>query len=517
VGLLLLASGFVLWECLDGRTARLFANTWRLALAAAAISLPVGTGLALLLVRTRVPGRRLAMGMLGLMLFVPLFLQAAAWDAGFGQQGWVYWGGAPHTDLAPLLAGWWGAVWVHAMAAVPWVFLIVAAGLWFVPRELEEQALLDGTPLQVFWHITLPRVLASVLVAAVWVVVTISGEITVTDIFQVRTFAEELFLGFAMVGGAGENGLDTLRSYVVPPVLVSVWLVVVAAWVTRHLVPADDRPGLHAPRQIGLGAWRCPAAICLFGLLVVIAGVPLGSLVAKAGLIVEQIGDHRQRYWSWSHFIATVGTSPWRYREELAWTLVISQLAATGTVLIAIPLAWCARRRVLLVLLPTAVVLALPGPLIGIGLIAALNQPDWPWFPFLYDRTVLAPCLAMAIRSLPLALLVLWPALRTIASETLDSAATDGAGRLRLLHQIALPQRWGAVVGAWLVAVAVAMGDLAASILVVPPGVTTLSIRVFNLVHYGVEDRLAGICLSTLVLFAALGGGAIVLLRRGEG
>ena len=51
---------------------------------------------------------------------------------------------------------------------------------------------------------------------------------------------------------------------------------------------------------------------------------------------------------------------------------------------------------------------------------------------------------------------------------------------------------------------AVAWGDLAASVLVVPPGVTTLSIRIFGLLHYGVEDQVAGICLALVAVFAAV-------------
>ncbi len=91
--------------------------------------------------------------MLLAMLFVPLYLQAAAWEAGFGLQGW-------YTALAGgnvLLEGWRGAIAIHTLAAIPWVVLIVGVGLLLVEPELEEAALLDGTPGQVFRRVTLPR------------------------------------------------------------------------------------------------------------------------------------------------------------------------------------------------------------------------------------------------------------------------------------------------------------------------------------------------------------------------
>jgi iron(III) transport system permease protein len=75
--------------------------------------------------------------------------------------------------------------------------------------------------------------------------------------------------------------------------------------------------------------------------------------------------------------------------------------------------------------------------------------------------------------------------------------------------------RWPAVALAFLLSLAVGLGDLAASILVVPPGVTTLSIHIFGLLHYGVEDQVAGICLALVGLLAVLAAAAWGIMKRG--
>jgi ABC-type Fe3+ transport system permease subunit len=62
-------------------TRRVLANSALLALGSAAIALPIGTLLAALLMRLALPGRRLAMACLGLLLFLPLFVQVSGWDA----------------------------------------------------------------------------------------------------------------------------------------------------------------------------------------------------------------------------------------------------------------------------------------------------------------------------------------------------------------------------------------------------------------------------------------------------
>ena len=87
------------------------------------------------------------------------------------------------------------------------------------------------------------------------------------------------------------------------------------------------------------------------------------------------------------------------------------------------------------------------------------------------------------IRTLPIVTLILWPALASVPQVMLDTAAMDGTGWWGRLLRIAVPQRWPAIAAAWLIAFAVAIGELAATILVMPPqrGATALSIQVFQL------------------------------------
>ena len=89
------------------------------------------------------------------------------------------------------------------MAAIPWVVLFAGLGLRTVEPALEEQALLDGTPWQVFRRVTLPACWPALGLAAVWVAMFTAGEMTVTSIFSVRTYAEEVFNQIATHDEAG--------------------------------------------------------------------------------------------------------------------------------------------------------------------------------------------------------------------------------------------------------------------------------------------------------------------------
>jgi len=134
-----------------------------------------------------------------------------------------------------------------------------------------------------------------------------------------------------------------------------------------------------------------------------------------------------------------------------------------------------------------------------------LNRPGAPLLIFLYDQSILAPLAAQTIRALPPAVLVMWFAFQSIPRSVIDAALVDGAGSWGVLWRVALPWKRSATIAAWLLAAVVAIGDLSASILTVPPGVPLLPVRIFTLLHYGVEDQVAGICLALSAGFAASG------------
>ena len=499
----------------DERTRSLAANTLFLAGTTCATSLPLGAVLGWLLTRTDMPGRNTALVLLGATLFVPLHLQAAAWQAGFGLQGWytLMSGSLPHLE------GWTAVVWIHGLAALPWAALIVGAGFRLVEPELEEQALLDGSSCQVFFRVTLPAALPALGVAALWVTILTAGEIAVTDLFSVRTYAEEVYTLIA-VGPPMEQGkplYDTPLA-MLPGVLLSGWLVIAGLVVLARLAPRR-RPLLTLGGRyvFRLGIWRVPLAILVGLVLLVALGVPLASLCYKAGVLVTQSDVGRVRSWSIWKCLEIVSSSPYRYRWEFGWSLAMGTLAATGAVAVAIPMAWLARSggfRTLSVLLITAVCLATPGPVVGLVVIWLLNRPECPPLVYLYDQSILAPWLALSVRGFAPATLILWHTLASVPSELLDAGAVDGAGPIARLWRIAVPGRLSGVFLAWVVVFILAVGDLAASILVVPPGVSTLSIRIFLLLHYGVEDRVAGICLTQVATLAALALAALWIARR---
>lgn len=532
-----------LWH-LDPRVGRLWLNSARLASLTCLIALPLGTLLAAAIFKSDVPGRRIAALILVGMLFVPLYLVTGAWDAGFGIQGWHTLSTNPHLAHEPWLAGWRAAIWVHALAAVPWVVLIVGASLRAVEAEIEEDAATCAAPQKVMWHVSIRRAAPAIVLAGVWVAIMTTTEISVTDFFQVRTFAEEVYtqsaLGtFDMSGEQGARSKEqgqTTDPVILPALSAAgLWsglllstILALAAIIAASRLFTDLSDAPHRPPWIWrLKNWRWPAAILLWISLFLAAGVPLVNLFYKAGIQVNIVETGRTRTWSAMKVVERLAKAPHDFQGELWLSAKIGAAAATAALAIALPLAWSMRmspsgspilRWPWLRLVGLSLCLTIPGPLLGVATIRFLNRPpDSPFaaLAWLYDSNF-APWLVQTLRALPLATLIMWPALASIPQVMLDTAATDGTGWWGRLRRIALPQRWPAAAAAWLIGFAVAIGELAATILVMPPqrGATALSIQIFQLLHYGVDDRVAAICLVTAFAVAAITGIAAALLKR---
>ncbi len=474
----------------------------------------MGTAVAWMLLRSDLPGRKTGVSIIMVLLFLPLYLQASAWQAGFGQEGWYSTLGhhVPVVGGEPWLTGWNAAVWVQTLAAVPWVVLFTGLGLCTVEAALEEQALLDGTPWQVFYRVTLPACWPALGLAAIWVAMSTAGDMTATSIFSVRTYAEEVFNQISLHDEA--SGAMTA---LLPGILATLALLGLGMFCCVRLARPERPLNIGPSRIFALGGWRWPLAVGALAVMLLLAGVPLGNLVYKAGVLVSQTDEGRVRTWSAAKCLRTILLAPWQCRRECLWSLLIGSLAATAAVVAAIPLAWLARKSRWLGVAAIAVALTclvVPGPFLALAIIGLLNRPSLPWLFWMYDHSILAPWMALTVRAMGPVVLVLWHAVRTIPQPMLDSAATEGCGSLGQLVRIVLPQRLPALGVAWLIGLVLALGDLTASVLVVPPGVEMLSIHVFNLVHYGVEDQVAGICLALTGTLGALAAAVTWLAKR---
>jgi len=384
---------------------------------------------------------------------------------------------------------------VHGLAALPWVIVIVSAGLRNTDRALEEEALVNGGPMTAIRLVLLPRAGLAALAACALVAVQVSTEIPITDAMMVRTFAEEAYT--QIVGmPAGVNSAVLLS---IPVLFISSCVAMLAVRRMSGKLPANPEAAT-TPREFRVSRrLKSIAVIAVYLLFTVSAALPFAALAWKCGGIEQLTRVVRVNGFVILQSLATAG--------------------ATGllTAWLATALAWSARtspvRRTTLQLF--AVLLALtPGPILGQGLkdlilmlvgwensmLPELEFP--PLKTLLYDQPSPVPSiLAGILRWLPIGLLVVAPVMRTLSRDLLEKASIDGVSAWKYVGRPGLARATHFAV----IAVAgLALGEVSASKLVAPPGWRMFILDLFDQMHYGAEPRVAALCLVQITMSALL-------------
>ena len=484
------------WTSGDGdRLFHLTLHTVMLTAATIALALPAGVGLAVLLFRTSFFGRRTLLFLVALALFVPLPVTVSSWQALLGADGLGFW----RVTARPWATGLGPAIWIHAIAAVPWVAFIVGLGLTWVEPELEEEAAQSVGSWRVLALVTLPRARSSVWAAALFVLLQTASETNVTDIMLVPTLADEVRTQF----GPGNRPALVRALVLALPSLLLTWVAVLA--VLSHLekrMPPMAPPN-RGRRSLDVGPPWLRGVGGVLVLLLLLA--PLCSLAWMLGLS----GHPRQ----WTSDVA------WNYIQaetivkgkELSAALATALVTGLAIAILALTGCWLARERAWFRWLLFSVLTwawVLPGPAVGIGLRDVIMQlPEGPWKVLLYYGSSPAPIMwAQTIRVLPIAVIFFWPVVRMIPRTAFEEARLAGANALGEFLHIVLPMTWRATLVTALAAAALCLGEVAASSRVETAGRwSSFATLLLDRMHYRVDNSLAALSLLLLASLGALG------------
>jgi iron(III) transport system permease protein len=462
---------------LDARQQGLLWNTTLLggatALAATAIGAPLGVALA------RIPLRgkalvRLALAAPGLL---PPYVVALAWTYFAGTRGLVA------SRIGDVLGEWTysvpAAVLVLSLCFYPLSMLATEVAMRRIDGRLEEAALLIARPQLVLRGITLPLIAPSVLAAALVIFVLAASEFGVPGLLRVRVYTTEVFTAFAAL-------YDFSRAILVAVPLLILCLVLAAlavAIVGERLV--STRRGL-ATRPALLDDWRRVAEAAAVVVIVVALGIPVTVLGREA------MGADSLR-------AILAGSGP-----AITNSLGLAALGATAVVTVAVWLGYARarapRRAGQLADVLFVVVFAVPSTIVGVGLIGLWNRPGIVEGAYGTDLMFILGYLA---RFLPVAVLAVAATTRYVPVSHEEAAAVSGAGWLRTMIRIVLPQVRLGLLTAWVITFVLAFGELGVSILVAPPGESTLPIRIYTIIANTPSSHVAALALlQTAVILA---------------
>ena len=477
---------------LDARQRTLFYNTTLLAVGVAALSTAIGAPLGITL--ARVPMKRKAAIRVGLAapMLLPPYVVALAWIYLATTSGFL-------TLLVDrdVMTSWTyslpAAILVLSLVFYPLSMLASEVGLRRIDGRLEEAALVVASPRRVLRRITLPLAAPSIAAAALVIFVLAASEFGVPSLLRVRVYTTEVFTAFAAL-------YDFSRAIVLAvPLLVLCAAVgaIAARLLGDRIVSATRLTGSHPPL---FDRWRRAAQLAVAVVFVVTVALPVVVLVREA-LNVRSV----------SASLAGAG-------EAIANSLILSTFGATVAVAVAAGLGYARGRaweRFANHLDTLFVVLfAVPSTIVGVGLIGLWNRSGVVGTVYGTDAMFV---LAYLARFVPVAALILSTAVRYVPISHEEAAAAAGAGWLRTMYRIVRPQLRLALAAAWIVVFVLSFGELGASVLIAPPGESTLPIRIYTIIANAPPAQVAALALlQAVVVFTPLMVLVAVTSRQGR-
>lgn len=503
-------SAWKVWAEWD-RMAETLSHTLVIAAGSSLLAIVIGGITAIVLARTTIKGRLLWAGLLSAGLFIPLPMLLSGWYL-LAQNG-----GAPMPALWPMEWRITGTIIVHAFIGIPWAVLILSLGQLWIEPELEEEMSLHAPFTAVFRRIILTGCWPFLGMTVLLVSWPTWHEITVTDFFKVRTLAEEVYL---QLNDGSMDEAPRAVAAILPWCLFFMLLTRCCMKCWQKQCPARW-PSNMKQRRYKLGRLEPFVQLWLLLVLALLVIIPVAGLIARAGM---DYSSSNGPTWSFHDVVNRVGKVITNQSEILLQSLSLAAMTGLTTAASALLLAWLARgskRCESLTWSCAALLWALPGPILGLGLLSFIQLLiHWPggtiWSSWLYSEPSPLPDIWVGcLRFLPLAWLVFWPIVRQLPVQWDEAAWIDGASPWQRLQILYLPRLWRPALIIALGIGLLSLGEISASKLVTTPGYLPLAHHLFQQMHAGADAEVAALSL-TLVLPTLLctGGLGLVLLTR---
>jgi len=466
------------------------------ALVSALIGFPLGVARGLL----NLPLPRLWDLLFLIPFLTPPYIAALSWMLVLQTNGYLQ--QLTGFNLNDVLFSQTGIVLVMALNIFPVVYFAVSRSLLASGQRLALVARVHGaSPGRAFWHITLPMLSPSLAAGMLLAFTLAIEEYGVPAALGTR--AGVLMLTTDIEKKLAEWPIDLSGASMLSVVLVT--LALSAWWLQKKLTGNQDVTSITGKPTENMGAdagsFTLPI-VALLGSTGFVAVILPGASMALSGVLGTLSGGVSLANLTDSHY-AALFSQQGDALSALGTSLSLALGAACITGLLGLLAAWLVVVQKIkghglvdaLSLMPAA----LPGVVVGVGLILLWNQPFWPVSPYnSWAILLLSYC----------CLLLPWPvryvgsALRQLGGNLEPAARVHGASALQALRFIVLPLVSPAMLAAMLMVFAIASRELVTSLLLAPAGTQTVSVFIWRQFEQGSVGQ--GMAMATLTLLTGL-------------
>lgn len=483
--------------------------TWRsleTSLLSALLALVVGAMMALGLVLTNIPGRR----MLALLFVLSMMIAPQVAALGFltmaGPSSPILntIGLAPAPGTPNIMMSREGIIFVLGLHHSPLVYITLRAGLRDIPRDVLEAARMAGArPVKLVIGVLLPLLKPFLIAGGSLAFVAAIGNFGIPALLGMPVNYLTLpTLIYRRLSSFGPSIIsDAAALSVVVALLASAGLA--AAALGMRARAAKFARGRAVDGIFPLGRWRVPATLLLWGIVVVGLVLPLLSLGAAAFVPTYGVGLSLSTF-TLDNFVEVL------FRQDVTVrafrnSFLLSAAAAIILAVLAVPFAHTLdrnlgpRRRLVEAVLE--VPYALPGVVLAIACILLFLRP-LPIVGISIYGTPFIILFAYLARFLPMALKAPCAAVAQLPADQEEAARICGAGYWRRMRTIVIPATLPAAAAGALIVFLTAFNELTVSALLWSSGLETLGVALFSLEEAGFISAASAIALSAVAVVA---------------
>jgi len=457
----------------------LMGHSMALSLLVTVLTVMVGVPLGILFAKTDFPLRRFFTILFVIPLLIPPYILAVSWADLLGKEGLLahVLGYSAMATIARDLFGLPGCVFVLFAIFLPIPLLLTMIFLRTVNPRLEEAGRLVAGWRLVMKRVTIPLILPGILLSAMLVFLLSFGEFSVPNFLRYDVFPVESFTQFS----AFYNFRAATAAALPLAGVTLILLLIEAAFLrdrTYQLQPAPERERMSLLELKGARTGLL-ALVSLLGLIIVV--VPILVLVIQSAgpdayaVALERAGASLLRSLAYAVIGATCVTILGFFTGYLIQTKALRIWRSVDSL--------------------TIFLFALPGTVIGIGLISLWNTP---WTNLIYSTPVII-ILGYLAKYTALTSRISVTQLARIPASMEEAAQVAGAGWFRRMFLIVAPLARRGLIAGWLVGYIFSLRDTGITMLVYPAGRETLPVRIFTLMANGTPEVIAALCVMMII------------------
>jgi len=450
-------------------------------------ALVLGTSLAFAVARYPLPGKAFLRTAANLSLLSPPFIGAYSWIVLFGRMGLVNRALGTIGWELPTIYGWRGILLVFIVQYFPFVFLLVSAALRSVDQSIEDAALsLGSPPRRTLCTAILPILAPSLTAGGLLVFMGTMADFGTPMIIGegLRTLPTLMYGEFMNELGGNPAMASTLGS-----LLILVNTVALMAQRYYAFRKAYNVVCIQPLRVQRMGRARMLLLAAFAYAVVVVALIPSLTIIISSFMPtkgpVMYAGFSLHSYQVIFHMVP----------RAIANTFGLTALSVVLDVLLGVLVAYLlARRRSRAhALLDNLIMLAyaIPGTVVGVGLIVVYNRP-----PIILTGTWVILLVSYFIRHLPYPVRACTAMLQQIDIRVEEASISLGVPPFRTFVKVTIPLMFPAILSGAALAWMTTIGELSSSILLYSGPWATMSVAIFTEVfsnHFGTASALASI------------------------